>query len=716
MGRRRSVESVRRRLGVVIVVALGALTLASCLPAAPAQVVPSPQATVAPSPQSTEQADLPTVAPAAAPSPVPTRLLPTPAPTAAPVVAARPRREPALPPGLARPTATPAFPEQAISPDNLAALRLLRTIGYGTINDASAAPAARLLAVATSAGVALFELPSFSLLRFTSGKASSVQLSPDGERMLVDGRLLSTADGKVLEVIRADQARFSFDSRLLAGSLGDKTTLWRSSDGELLRTIPGAQPAFSPDSSLIAVTTKTDIRIVRVADGVVGRVLNTATDEINDLAFSAGADRLFAVLVEYPEDGAKVELQEWRVVDGQLIRKLPIVAPDEYGPYSHRVILSPLGDLLALTAEYIETPSGSFALYSTADGRRLDLTSPGMEYDSNMSFSADGSAAVFWDDKLYQMDDGLHVLALPDLSATELALPALGGLAFSPDGQMLAGFTGLGAYTWRVTDGAPQQVLATGLDLPFGSVQNSVDLVQIRYSADGRALMLAGGQLIWIGDYGAQLVAWDTQAGAVTQRWQQYLARIFAISAPGRFCATLTTFDNGPIDSYYLLDLTRGITVALELGAAPSAAAFSPDGELLAVGDEAGAVRLLRGDAAAPAGELALGGGVLRLAFSPDGALLASQRKDGLVQVWRVGETQPLANMAAPPGDKLLISADNRLLISGGGSGVTFYRLETGQLLHKLDVAADDLAIGPRGRVLAILHAGQAQLWGIPSN
>lgn len=239
--------------------------------------------------------------------------------------------------------------------------------------------------------------------------------------------------------------------------------------------------------------------------------------------------------------------------------------------------------------------------------------------------------------------------------------------------------------------------------------------MQLRYSADGRRLMLTGDSLILFGDYGAQLVAWDTQSGAVTQRWEAYLAQLFAMSPSGQLCATLTTFDQGRIDTSYLLDLTRGITVPLELDALLSAAAFSPDGALLAVGDAAGAVRLLRADDGAPAGELTLGGGVLSLAFSPDGALLASQRVDGLVQVWRVGATQPLASMAAPPGDQLLISADNQLLISGGQAGVAFYRLETGQLLHRLDVAADDLAIGPRGRLLAILHAGQAQLWGIPS-
>lgn len=704
MGKRHSVESVRRQFGVVVILTLIALALAGCLPAAPAQVVRSPQATAAP----TEQAALPTTLPTAALTvPTTTAPLPTLVPSLVPTTASatRPTAEPALPPGLVPPTATPAFPEQAISPDNLAALRQLRTIGYGSINDASAALAARLLAVATSAGVALFELPSFSLLRFTPGEARSVLLSPDGKRMLVDGRLLSTADGKTLDVIGADQARFSFDSRLIASTSSDKTTIWQSSDGELLRTIPGTQPAFSPDSSLVAVVAKTDIRIVRVVDGVPGRIIATPTGDIKSLAFSAEGQRLRAAIV-HEADYRGVELREWRVLDGQLIKTLPIVIDNRYGTASGELILSPLGELLAVLSGFVEGGSG-FTLYSTDDGRRFEL--PGRRYDqpSNVTFSADGPVAVYWDIQIYPRDDALHLLALPDMSTKELAMPVLSGLTFSPDGQTLAGVTWFGVSTWRVIDGAPQQALMADLQLPFSSGQ-------IRYGVDGR-LTLAGDSLIVYGDFGSQLTTWGAQASTVTQRWEQYLARIFAFDASGRICALLTTFDNeGPSEAPYLLDLTRGITLPLELAAPLSAAAFSPDGRLLAVGNEAGAVRLLRGDDASPAGELALGGEVLSLAFSPDGTLLVSQRADGLVQVWRIGETQPLAAMAAPLGDKLLISADNRLLISGGSAGVTFYRLETGELLRTLNVAADDLAIGPYGRLLAILHAGQALLWGIP--
>jgi hypothetical protein len=44
---------------------------------------------------------------------------------------------------------------------------------------------------------------------------------------------------------------------------------------------------------------------------------------------------------------------------------------------------------------------------------------------------------------------------------------------------------------------------------------------------------------------------------------------------------------------------------------------------------------------------------------------------------------------------------------------VTFYRLSDGKLLHKLDVVAQGIAIGPRRRLLAILRDGQAELWGV---
>jgi hypothetical protein len=159
-----------------------------------------------------------------------------------------------------------------------------------------------------------------------------------------------------------------------------------------------------------------------------------------------------------------------------------------------------------------------------------------------------------------------------------------------------------------------------------------------------------------------------------------------------------------------LIRIADGVHLTVLEGQHPR---FSPDGTLLAVGDEAGAVRLLQVSDQQLTGTLQVGAKVTSLTFSPDGSLLAVQREDGLVQIWHLGDAASLTTLAGAADDRLVITADNQLIITGGQGGVTFYRLHDGQLLYHLDGAVDDLAIGPRRRLLALLRGGQVQLWGV---
>jgi hypothetical protein len=125
-------------------------------------------------------------------------------------------------------------------------------------------------------------------------------------------------------------------------------------------------------------------------------------------------------------------------------------------------------------------------------------------------------------------------------------------------------------------------------------------------------------------------------------------------------------------------------------------------------------VRVLSPAGGAASGEYQAGAAPRLLAFSPDERLLGALRGDGGVEVWQVGQAQPFARLAAKPDDtRLIFSADNQLAISGGPSGVNVFSLPGGALLRALPVAVDDLALGPRRRVLALLHDGIIQLWGV---
>jgi WD40 repeat protein len=157
------------------------------------------------------------------------------------------------------------------------------------------------------------------------------------------------------------------------------------------------------------------------------------------------------------------------------------------------------------------------------------------------------------------------------------------------------------------------------------------------------------------------------------------------------------------------------MTRTIGLDGPASTLAFRPDGGLLALARADGGVQLFDSTSAAVVSTLPFEGAAEELAFSPDGALLAARRADGAAVIWRVADRAALVDVQlAAALHRMVITADNQLLIAGGSSGVEFFQIDTGRQLGGISIAADDLAIGPRRRLLAVLHAGQVQLWGIP--
>jgi hypothetical protein len=204
-------------------------------------------------------------------------------------------------------------------------------------------------------------------------------------------------------------------------------------------------------------------------------------------------------------------------------------------------------------------------------------------------------------------------------------------LAFSPDSDLLAS-SGLDSavHLWSV---------ATALSA--GRLPVPAPLHDLAFSPDGSCLAGAGhdGRIyLWRGGGMPRALG---EAGKLV-RW-------LAVSPGGARVAARHT--DGALHLFSGLVGRREHT--LPGGAGPLA--FSPDGRLLAAGNEPaayqgdGQVTLWHAETGQQWAQLPVGGGrLLCLAFSPDGALLAGGSSEGILWVWDVAsgavvERQPLA-------------------------------------------------------------------------
>jgi WD40 repeat protein len=660
----------------------------------------------------------------AAATPQPAETLAAPLPTAAPAIEA--------------PTSTPPFPTAQIAADRIADLRLLRTIGRGQALSAAIAPGGRLLAVATTAGVALLELPDLRELRFTPVERLPGQLtfSPDGA--LIADVLASAgggsprtyvrrvSDDRVVAELDGAAPAFSPDGQLIAtvlpGASAPTTQLWRLADGARVLAFAGAAPAFSGSGKLVAtisVEAGVSMAEVRRTDGTLvlrapGDAARLTPDE-SQLAIAAGpnvelyrlADRqLVASLatgasgrlaaLELTPDGrqlrvlADLTIQTWDITSHQLERttpELPLSGDFDSAQFSP-------GGAALLVRESLGEGGALLALFDAADGRGL-LEQGDSLATGTYAFGPSGDLVAIVIGGEVQLFD----LAGQPRGAIELA--GFERIAFSPDAQTLATMTDDAVSLWRVIDGAQERTLARDASCPV--IERRGDWLS--YSPSGE---LVAATALWnFGGPFLHVTRWGGGPEAAADRCVNSAEHILWAFTGARSALAF----GKQLEIQGAGEMTR--TVGLDGPA--SALAFRPDGGLLALARLDGGALLYDTASAAVVGTLPLDGAAAELAFSPDGTLLAARRADGATVIWRVASRVALAPIQlAGDARRVAITADNQLLIAGGGSGVEFFQIDTGARLGAIPVTADDLAIGPRRRLLAVLHAGQVQLWGIP--
>jgi WD40 repeat protein/predicted Ser/Thr protein kinase len=161
---------------------------------------------------------------------------------------------------------------------------------------------------------------------------------------------------------------------------------------------------------------------------------------------------------------------------------------------------------------------------------------------------------------------------------------------------------------------------------------------------------------------------------------------------------------------YYLWRLYHhnGEICSLQHQAQVWTTAFSPDGKVLATGDDAG--QLTVWDAATHQHLAAVKAHekcIWQVAFSPDGRKLATASGDWTVKLWDSATLLEIATLGGHTGKvhAVAFSPDGKRVASGGeDAAARFWDVETGRQVMKVDTATGlrSLAFSPDGKMLAV--------------
>ncbi len=465
--------------------------------------------------------------------------------------------------------------------------------------------------VESQGAVRIYDLTSGRVLQAFDGQFAAA--SADGQRLalLSVGRiyLYQVADGTRVATLEGDftgvnQVSLSFapGQQAIAAAASEvgccgltqnaSFSLWRS-DGSLIQrfaggSLPVTRFAFSPDGQALLFDRlqSNDLQIWRTADGADWATLDGFTAPVTELAFLPGGQQLVAATY-----GSVLNpLLFYQVDTGQLDRLYPTNAnaPD-YG--------------LAVR------PDGQVVAHSN----------------------------TFW-----RLSDGQ---LLPELSAkmVEVYSYAAIGVAFSPDGRWLA--TGALGGNLQIWDFDAQALLwnqtVCGVEEIVGSLS---------WSADGQRLASACTSVLGAGSPVVQVYEVGAAGGQFQQSLQGAPGSAFSrvlYSSDGRYLAaagvpysaeTYQSCSPGSSSQAQVWDAASGQPlVAMPTGCVESLA-FSPDGQLLALGLWDGGIEIWRLPEGEKAASLPDGRNnrVNALAFGPDGDLLAAGYEDGSLKLWRV--------------------------------------------------------------------------------
>jgi WD40 repeat protein len=457
----------------------------------------------------------------------------------------------------------------------------------------------------------------------------AVTLSPDGRHFAAnqnDFITLHDLTGKELHRFQlprrvALRLAFSADGKTLAAGGGDALVrLWNVADGKELRaveTVPGVI-ALSPRGRYLAVKGgDRSVRVYGVASGKELRQLDATTVAANALAFSPD-EKALAVC-----EGSTVRL--WDLEKSRPVFEaaghVGTVADVRYSPDGKRLTTTSYDG----TGYWWDAATGkalaSWNNNKPATGLKATITPDGR------SFFAPSFPGVTRCD----FEDG-RVTERPWPGETSNLFSCV---AISPDGKVLAMRSRVN--TIQLLDDAGKEL---------GRLPNEAyACTQFAVAPDGKQIVGGGRDMpvrIWEVPSGTELRRFEARGRTLKQSYVSALA----LSPDGR--GVLTVYQEAAL---WEAATGRERWRAQPPGVTLTAAVFSPDGRMAALGTITGIVYVVETASGAELGKFeGHRGGVYGLNFTADGTRLASGGDDGTVLVW---DTAELSKKSRPAAAKL---------------------------------------------------------------
>jgi WD40 repeat protein len=544
-----------------------------------------------------------------------------------------------------------------------------------------------------------------------AGLIRRLEFSPDGSKLASAGYdrtviVWDVATERPVRVLRGHSAEvssaaFSKDGRALVSASWDGALkFWsmdRDTEPETVFTGLGQiwMMAVSPDGRFLAAGSR-DGPVTLWKWGQWNRAVANITiaGSVHPLVFSPDGEVLAAGWEENRPGGAVLRM--YRTADGELIRTLP-----GHGGIIRGLAISHDGKVLASVGG-----DNKVHVWDFASGKPVASFDHGLGEGVSVALSPDGKKVAVGGNtriELFELASGVRINGTSALSAMD----GIWGLAFSPDGKLLATGDNFGAVqffetaTWRQVDSFLQR-----------GHRHQIEALAV--SPDGNTLLSLGTD--------RTVRRWDLSRPGQNSIRPHILPpgpaySGVAFSPDGRTFTTFTDGWAGDLEAPSVWDADTG-KERCQLRQTAHALAFSPDGKTLGV---VGTDMLFRLCDAASGEEIRLLGTVglaWHVAFSADGkrVAVASEGPDSFLKVWDVENGALVQSWPGAPMWSVAFHPDGKLLATGDRGGpITLWELGNKNKVRVLSGhtgRVNSLKFTPDGRTLvSSAEDGTLRLW-----